>query len=127
MPELPDVEGFRRYLAEHATGQRIQRVTAPDAAVIRNTTPQGLGRAVKHRFFGRPERHGKWLLACTQNHPPARSSGPSRADPDESCAQSEAGPPAPGLRPLPGTDDRAPLRHDRLPQLGPPFRTSPHP
>lgn len=63
MPELPDVEGFRRYLAEHATGRRIERVTTPDADILRNTTPQGLGQAVKHRHFAEPERHGKWLLA----------------------------------------------------------------
>ncbi len=66
MPELPDVEAFRRYLVEHATGHRIERVTAPDADVIRNTTPQGLGRAMKHRRFAEPERHGKWLLARTE-------------------------------------------------------------
>ncbi len=63
MPELPDVEGWRRYLAEHATGARIGRVTAPDPDVIRNTTPQGLGRAVRGRHFAAPERHGKWLFA----------------------------------------------------------------
>lgn len=63
MPELPDVEGWRRYLAEHATGARITRVSAPDPDVIRNTTPQGLGRAVRDRRFAAPERHGKWLFA----------------------------------------------------------------
>lgn len=72
MPELPDVEAFRRYLSEHATGHRIERVTAPDPDVIRNTTPQGLGRALKHRCFGRPERHGKWVLARTEPGPPDR-------------------------------------------------------
>ncbi|MDQ3932628.1 MAG: Fpg/Nei family DNA glycosylase [Actinomycetota bacterium] len=71
MPELPDVEAFRRYLSEHATGHLIERVTAPDAAVIRNTTPQGLGRALKHRRFGEPERHGKWLFASTHSDSPA--------------------------------------------------------
>ncbi|MFN2555359.1 MAG: Fpg/Nei family DNA glycosylase [Nitriliruptorales bacterium] len=71
MPELPDVEAFRRYFAAHATGQRIERVTAPDSDVIRNTTPQGLGRAVKHRRFGEPRRHGKWLFATIDSDPPA--------------------------------------------------------
>jgi formamidopyrimidine-DNA glycosylase len=28
VPELPDVEGFRRVLAEHAVGRRIERVEA---------------------------------------------------------------------------------------------------
>lgn len=63
MPELPDVEGFRRVLAQHATGQRIERVTAPAPEVVRNTSPQALGRAVHHRHFAEPARHGKWLFA----------------------------------------------------------------
>ncbi len=65
MPELPDVEGFRRYLDDHARGQRVQRIEAPDRGTLRNTTPQGLGRALKGCTFGQPERHGKWLLAHT--------------------------------------------------------------
>lgn len=67
MPELPDVEAFRRYLAEHATGQRIERVEAPEPDVIRNTTPQGLGRSLSGRSFSAPDRHGKWVLARTDD------------------------------------------------------------
>ena len=63
MPELPDVEGFRRYLASHAQGQRIVRVDAPDAVLVRNRTPQAVGRALAGRRFAAPERHGKWLIA----------------------------------------------------------------
>lgn len=67
MPELPDVEAFRRYFASHAAGRRVQRVTAPDAEVIRNTSPQGLGRALHRRRFAQPRRHGKWLIAPTED------------------------------------------------------------
>ncbi|MBW3604498.1 MAG: Fpg/Nei family DNA glycosylase [Actinobacteria bacterium] len=67
MPELPDVEGFRRVLARHATGQRIDRLTAPSPDVLRNTTAQALGRAVHDRRFGDPGRHGKWLFAHTDD------------------------------------------------------------
>ncbi len=63
MPELPDVEGFRRYLARHAEGHRIVSVQAPDRKLIRNRTASELGRALKGRPFGRPRRHGKWLIA----------------------------------------------------------------
>jgi formamidopyrimidine-DNA glycosylase len=63
VPELPDVEGFRRYLAGHAAGHRITRVEAPDRAIIRNRSVQALGRAVRGRRFGDPGRHGKWLVA----------------------------------------------------------------
>lgn len=65
MPELPDVEAFRRYLAEHASGRRVERVEVPDARALRNTTPQGLGRALGDRRLGDPDRHGKWVLVPT--------------------------------------------------------------
>jgi formamidopyrimidine-DNA glycosylase len=63
VPELPDVEGFRRYLARYATGHVITQVEAPDRAIIRNRSPQALGRAARGKRFGDPGRHGKWLIA----------------------------------------------------------------
>jgi formamidopyrimidine-DNA glycosylase len=63
VPELPDVEGFRRYLARHAQGRRITRVEVPDAVIVRNRTPQALGRTLKGARFAAPRRHGKWLIA----------------------------------------------------------------
>jgi formamidopyrimidine-DNA glycosylase len=63
MPELPDVEGFRRYLARHAKGQRIMGVHVPDRQIVRNRSPQALGRALKGTRFALPTRHGKWLIA----------------------------------------------------------------
>jgi formamidopyrimidine-DNA glycosylase len=62
VPELPDVEGFRRVMA-HAVGRPIERVDVPDRTLLRNTDPQGLGRAVNGARFREPDRHGKWLLA----------------------------------------------------------------
>jgi formamidopyrimidine-DNA glycosylase len=63
MPELPDVEGFRRYLARYAQGRRIERVQAPDPAIIRNRSVAGVSRALSGERFGLPWRHGKWLIA----------------------------------------------------------------
>lgn len=63
MPELPDVEGFRRYLACHARGESIAGVDVPDRAIIRNRTPGALRRSLDGRRFGEPGRHGKWLIA----------------------------------------------------------------
>jgi formamidopyrimidine-DNA glycosylase len=63
MPELPDVEGFRRVLADNATGRAVERVEVLDQAMLRNTTPQALGRVLKDRRFDEPARHGKWLIA----------------------------------------------------------------
>lgn len=65
MPELPDVEGFRRVLSEHGAGRRIERVRVLDDGVLRDTTPQGLGRALSGQRFGEPGRVGKWLLGYT--------------------------------------------------------------
>jgi len=63
MPELPDVEGYRRVLAAHAIGCPIERVDVRDAGVLREVTPRRLTEALRGRRFARPWRHGKWLVA----------------------------------------------------------------
>ena len=63
MPELPDVDGFRRVLAEHAAGREVSATVVHDREMLRNRSPQGLGRTLKGRRFREPERRGKWLLA----------------------------------------------------------------
>jgi formamidopyrimidine-DNA glycosylase len=64
MPELPDVEGFRRYLSRHASGKRVRGVRVPAPDILRNTSPQGLSRALKGRTLEKPERLGKWLFVA---------------------------------------------------------------
>lgn len=64
MPELPDVEGFRRTFRRRAAGKQVRSVRAKDD-IVRNTSPQGLGTALKGRRFGAPERRGKWLICPT--------------------------------------------------------------
>lgn len=61
MPELPDVEGYRRFFRRHGAGKRVTRVEA-EKEILRNTTPQGLGRALTGERLENPERHGKWLV-----------------------------------------------------------------
>jgi formamidopyrimidine-DNA glycosylase len=63
LPELSDVEGFRRYLARYAAGRRVRSVEVADPMLLRNTSPQGLGRMVGGKRFREPHRHGKWLIA----------------------------------------------------------------
>lgn len=63
VPELPDVEGFRRVLARRAHGHEIVDVHVPDAQIVRNRTPRSLRRALAGGRFGAPRRHGKWLFA----------------------------------------------------------------
>ncbi|MBI4261494.1 MAG: Fpg/Nei family DNA glycosylase [Actinobacteria bacterium] len=65
MPELPDVEEYRRFFARHAAGRSVRRVVVPDATIVRNATPRALDRALRGRTFEEPDRHGKWLVAWT--------------------------------------------------------------
>ena len=65
MPELPDVEGFRRVLAEHGRGHRVERVQVLDEGVLRDVSPRTLGKALSGRRFAEPGRLGKWLIART--------------------------------------------------------------
>jgi formamidopyrimidine-DNA glycosylase len=63
MPELPDVEGFRRHFNRSAAGRRVERVEVLDRAMLRNSSPQGIGRALRGRRFEEATRRGKWLVA----------------------------------------------------------------
>jgi formamidopyrimidine-DNA glycosylase len=57
MPELPDVEGFRR-VAREAAGRRIDRVDVIDRVLLTG----GRADAVEGKRFADPLRHGKWLV-----------------------------------------------------------------
>ncbi|MQA85773.1 MAG: Fpg/Nei family DNA glycosylase [Streptosporangiales bacterium] len=65
MPELPDVEGFRRVLAEHGQGRRIERLRVLDEGVLREVSPRKLAAALEGRRFAEPGRLGKWLIGRT--------------------------------------------------------------
>ena len=59
MPELSDVEGFKRYLNRHAAGRRIERVDVVDRSMLRMGSVRGLAGSE----LGPARRHGKWLIA----------------------------------------------------------------
>jgi len=63
MPELPEVELYTRYFADHALGQKISRVVVRDARILGATTPARLRAALTGRRFARVRRHGKHLFA----------------------------------------------------------------
>ena len=65
MPELPDVERFRRVLCEHAVGETVRSVEVRDPGVIRATTAELFAARLTHRRFVGSERIGKWLIART--------------------------------------------------------------
>jgi formamidopyrimidine-DNA glycosylase len=62
MPELPDVEIFRRYLNAKALNEKIARVVVKNTTVTRNTSPQTIARHLKGRKLQSSHRHGKFLF-----------------------------------------------------------------
>ena len=65
MPELPDVEGFRRTFQRYAGGNLVTGVWS-DRDELRNTNPTRLDRELRGHVFGAPRRHGKWLVCTTE-------------------------------------------------------------
>jgi formamidopyrimidine-DNA glycosylase len=69
MPELPDVEGFRRTLDACARGRRIERVDVADAGVLHGVSARRLRERLRGRTVAEPARHGKWLMMPTEDGP----------------------------------------------------------
>ncbi len=69
MPELPDVEAFRRVLARHAVGRPVERVEVIDPGVLRDVSSRRLRTTLRGKRFETPRRHGKWLVAPTEDGP----------------------------------------------------------
>jgi formamidopyrimidine-DNA glycosylase len=65
VPELPDVEHFRRFLSQHASGRKIEGVVVTDPGILRGVESGPLDRALTGHRFHEPDRHGKWLIAWT--------------------------------------------------------------
>jgi formamidopyrimidine-DNA glycosylase len=63
VPELCDVEGFRRHFRRYATGRHVEDVDVADPMLIRNASAAALRQELVGDRFGEPERHGKWLIA----------------------------------------------------------------
>jgi hypothetical protein len=51
VPELPEVEGFRRTFALCAEDKRMHGVRAIDRGMLRSSSPASLGRALSGRRF----------------------------------------------------------------------------
>jgi formamidopyrimidine-DNA glycosylase len=65
VPELPDVEHYRRTLVRHAEGRRILDVVVTDSGILRNAGAESVREALGGHRFEEPERRGKWLIAWT--------------------------------------------------------------
>lgn len=62
MPELPDVETFKRYLDATSLRQRISGVDVESAYVLKGVSARELARRLKGRCFECSRRHGKHLF-----------------------------------------------------------------
>jgi formamidopyrimidine-DNA glycosylase len=63
VPELPDIEGFRRLLQNHVVGETVTTVEVRDPGVVRGRSAQDFVQQLEGRRFGEPDRRGKWLVA----------------------------------------------------------------
>jgi formamidopyrimidine-DNA glycosylase len=62
MPELPDVELYRRYLDEHALGQTIAAVAVNDARILADLPADAFVARLTGNRFESSRRYGKHLL-----------------------------------------------------------------
>ncbi|MFP4537577.1 MAG: Fpg/Nei family DNA glycosylase [Dichotomicrobium sp.] len=64
MPELPDVENYKRYLDATALHKRIEQVTLTSEKILRGVTRQKLAGALTGQALSCSHRHGKHLFAA---------------------------------------------------------------
>ncbi len=67
MPELPDVEIFKRVLDEHGVGRVVAHVAVPDPGSLEGATVTALQRRLKDRRLSASSRHGKVLFAVFED------------------------------------------------------------
>lgn len=67
MPELPEVEIYRRYVERHALRQRIAGIELRDRRIAPTLAPSALRKALVGRTLSRVLRHGKHLFARVSN------------------------------------------------------------
>jgi formamidopyrimidine-DNA glycosylase len=63
MPELPDVEGFKRYLDSTSLHQVVKTATVFDERVVQGVSPATLRGRVEGSELTGSRRHGKYLFA----------------------------------------------------------------
>lgn len=63
MPELPDVEGFKRVLANNALGKTIVRIFVSDTRILGEFSPRTFVLRLHDAKLVAARRHGKHLLA----------------------------------------------------------------
>lgn len=64
MPELPDVEGFKKVLVKHALRKTIDAVTVQDRRILDTASVPSFTRRLTGAKLTSARRHGKYLLAA---------------------------------------------------------------
>jgi formamidopyrimidine-DNA glycosylase len=67
MPELPDVEVFRRYLDHTSLNQKIDSLQLDEAGVLEGVSAKKLADRLNGAFFSDSARHGKHMFAELSN------------------------------------------------------------
>ncbi len=65
MPELPDVEVFRRYFDATSLNRRVEQVDVSDQRILGDTSGRELRRALNGHVFTKSRRHGKFMFVGT--------------------------------------------------------------
>jgi formamidopyrimidine-DNA glycosylase len=68
MPELPEVETFKRYFDASSLHQRIGHVDVRDAYILKGISARELARGLKGHRFESSRRHGKHLFVRANSH-----------------------------------------------------------
>lgn len=67
MPELPDVEVYRRYLNATSLHQEVLDVEVRTDQILEGTSARKLKSGLKHRSFDSTDRHGKYMFVALDN------------------------------------------------------------
>jgi len=67
MPELPDVETFRRYLDATSLHKKIEKVEVKDSSVLKEVSTGRFSSSVRGREFESSDRLGKYMFVRMDN------------------------------------------------------------
>ncbi len=69
MPELPEVELLRQYFQSTSLHQKIDDTETQSEIILKNISPQWLGRKLSGNSFESTRRHGKFFFASLETGP----------------------------------------------------------
>ena len=67
MPELPEVESFRKYIEKTSLNRRIEAIKLGSPSMLFSTTPKLLRQKLEGNRFISTHRHGKFLFVNLKN------------------------------------------------------------